>query len=63
MTLQLFEKKIFTSFDKNYSAKIVYKYINKKRKKVYFPYLWAMILYILSILPFFIIRILIKMIK
>ena len=44
-------------------AKIVYKNINKKYKKVYFPYWWAPISYILIILPFFIIRNLIKVIK
>ena len=44
-------------------AKIVYKNINKKYKKVYFPYWWAPISYILLILPFFIIRNLIKVIK
>jgi len=44
-------------------AKIVYKNINKKYKKVYFPYWWAPISYILLILPFFIIRNLIKFIK
>ena len=44
-------------------AKIVYKNINKKYKKVYFPYWWAAISYILLILPFFIIRNLIKVIK
>ncbi len=44
-------------------AKIVYKNINKKYKKVYFPYWWAAISYTLLILPFFIIRNLIKVIK
>ena len=47
----------------NELANIVYKNINKKYKKIYFPFWWGAISFILKILPFVLIKNFIKLIK
>ena len=47
----------------NELANIVYKNINKKYKKIYFPFWWGAISFILKVLPFVLIKNFIKLIK
>jgi len=47
----------------NNLANIVFKNINKKYKKIYFPFWWGIISYILKILPFVLLKQFIKIIK
>ena len=47
----------------NELANIVYKNINKKYKKIYFPFWWGIISFILKVLPFVLIKNFIKFIK
>ena len=47
----------------NKLANIVYKNINKKYKKIYFPFWWVVISFILKVLPFVLIKNFIKLIK
>jgi len=41
-------------------AQIVYKNLNKKYKKIYYPYWWSIIVLMIKILPFYVIRFIYK---